>query len=121
MKAISNEMEYNAIVKRVNELLEIVTDENYNTIPEAVELDFLSNLIADYEEVHYPINPPSLQEIIKLRMYEMGLNQNKLSELLEVSPSRVSEYLSGKSEPTLSVARNISRKLNISATVVLGV
>jgi HTH-type transcriptional regulator/antitoxin HigA len=54
-------------------------------------------------------------------MYEMGINQMKLSELLEISPSRVSEYLTGKSEPTLSIARNISQKLNINASIVLGV
>lgn len=58
---------------------------------------------------------------IKLRMYEMGLTQTKLSELLNVSPSRVSEYLLGKCEPTLKVAREISRKLNIDANIVLGV
>jgi HTH-type transcriptional regulator/antitoxin HigA len=54
-------------------------------------------------------------------MYEMGINQTKLSELIGVSSSRVSEYLSGKSEPTLSAARNICRNLDISASVVLGV
>ena len=54
-------------------------------------------------------------------MYEMGLTQTKLSELLNVSPSRVSEYLSGKCEPTLKVAREIIRKLNIDANIVLGV
>ena len=54
-------------------------------------------------------------------MYEMGLNQIKLSELLGVSPSRVSEYLTGKSEPTLPVARNMCKKLNIDASVILGV
>ena len=86
-----------------------------------IELDLLSDLVADYEEAKYPIKEPELQEVIKLRMYEMGINQNKLSELLEVSPSRVSEYLTGKSEPTLSVARNMCRKLNISASIVLGV
>lgn len=53
-------------------------------------------------------------------MYEMGLTQTKLSELLNVSPSRISEYLSGKCEPTLKVAREISRKLNIDANIVLG-
>ena len=58
---------------------------------------------------------------IKLRMYEMGLTQTKLSELLNVSPSRVSEYFLGKCEPTLKVAREISRKLNIDANIVLGV
>ena len=63
----------------------------------------------------------SLVDAIKLRMYEMGLNQAKLSELLGVSPSRVSDYLTGRSEPTLKVARDISRKLNIDASIVLGV
>ena len=53
-------------------------------------------------------------------MYEMGLTQTKLSELLNVSPSRVSEYFLGKCEPTLKVAREISRKLNIDANIVLG-
>jgi HTH-type transcriptional regulator / antitoxin HigA len=50
-----------------------------------------------------------------------GLTLTKLSELLNVSSSRISEYLSGKCEPTLKVAREISRKLNIDANTVLGV
>jgi HTH-type transcriptional regulator/antitoxin HigA len=121
MKSISNETEYNAIVKRIDELLEIVTDENYSTLPEGIELDFLSALVEEYEERHYPIEQPSMVNVMKLRMYEMGINQNELSEILGVSPSRVSEYLNGKSEPTLPVARNISQKLDISASIVLGV
>jgi HTH-type transcriptional regulator/antitoxin HigA len=58
MKTISNETEYKAIVKRVGELLEIVTDENYNIIPEAIELDFLSELVEDYEKKYYPATVP---------------------------------------------------------------
>lgn len=58
---------------------------------------------------------------MKLRMYEMGLSQAKLSELLGVSPSHISDYFTGRSEPTLKVAREISRKLNIDANIVLGV
>ena len=61
-----------------------------------------------------------MADVIKLRMYEMGINQKSLSQLLEISPSRVSDYLTGKSEPTLQVAKNISQKLNINASVVLG-
>ena len=78
-----------------------------------IELDLLSGLVEEYEEEHYPIKTPTLIEAIKLRMYEMGLNQTKLSELLGVSTSRVSDYLTGRCEPTLKVAREISRKLNI--------
>jgi HTH-type transcriptional regulator/antitoxin HigA len=56
-----------------------------------------------------------------LRMYERGLNQKRLSELLGVSTSRVSEYLTGKSEPPLKTARDISQKLDIDPMIVLGV
>jgi len=61
MKSISNEIEYNAIVKRIDKLLEIVTDENYDTIPEAIELDFLSELVEEYENKYYPITPRSTE------------------------------------------------------------
>ena len=54
-------------------------------------------------------------------MYEMGLTQVNLAKLLKVSPSRISEYLSGKSEPTLKIAREISIQLGIDANIVLGV
>ena len=118
---IRNEKQYNAACARIEELLQIVGNDTPTDDINFIELDLLSDLVADYEEANFPVKEPELAEVIKLRMYEMGINQTKLSELLEVSPSRVSEYLNGKSEPTLAVARNISRKLSINASVVLGV
>lgn len=113
--------QYEVASGRIEELLKIVGNETSPNDKNFIELDFLSDLVADYEEEHFPIENPTLQEVIKLRMFEMGITQGKLSEILNVSPSRVSEYLTGKSEPTLKVAREISRKLNIDAAVVLGV
>jgi len=121
MTKIENELQYNWAVKRVEELLPLVDENTSLNDPNSIELELLSNLVADYSEEHFSLGEPSLSETIKLRMYEMGLNQIKLSEILEISPSRVSDYLTGKSEPTLPVARNISRKLNINASVVLGI
>jgi len=118
---IKNERQYNAACERIEELLKVVGNDTPASDKNFIELDLLSDLVADYEEACYPVKEPVLADVIKLRMYEMGINQMKLSELLEVSPSRVSEYLTGKSEPTLPVARNISRKLNINASIVLGV
>ena len=121
MAKIKTEKQYKGTTERIEELLKIVgndmpvDDKNY------IELDLLSDLVADYEEEYYPITAPTLVDTIKLRMYEMKLTQLKLSELLGISPSRVSEYLSGKSEPTLKVAREISKKLNIDANIVLGI
>lgn len=121
MAKIKSEKQYKAACARVEELLKVVSNETPTDDKNFLELDLISDLVADYEEEHFPIEAPSLVDVIKLRMYEMGLTQTKLSELLNVSPSRVSEYLSGKCEPTLKVAREMSRKLNIDANIVLGV
>lgn len=122
MAKIENEIQYEwAAVKRVEELLPLVTDDTPRTDPNSIELELLSNMVADYSEEHFAIGSPSLMDVIKLRMYEMGITQSGLAQLLGISPSRVSEYLSGKSEPTLKIGREISRKLHIDANIVLGV
>lgn len=121
MAKIQNETAYKAAMARIEELLPLVNDDTPLNDRNLIELDLLSELVSDYEDEHYQIKTPALVDVIKLRMYEMGLNQVKLSELLGVSTSRVSDYLTGRSEPTLKVARDISKKLNIDANVVLGV
>lgn len=121
MAKIENEVEHDAICQRVEELLPMTDDDTPLTDPRLIELNILSELVVEYEDEHYPIKTPSLVDVIKLRMYEMGINQAKLSELLGVSPSRISDYLTGRSEPTLKVARDLSLKLNIDANIVLGV
>lgn len=121
MARITNKTVYLATMERIEELLPLVDDNTPLDDKNLIELDLLSGLVEEYEDEYYPIKAPSLMEILKLRMYEMGINQNKLSELLQVSPSRVSDYLTGRSEPTLKVAREISRKLNIDPTIVLGI
>ena len=118
---IHTEKEYKAILERIEELLQNSDNIENQDTKGYVELNLLSNLVADYEELNYPIQKPSLTEVIKMRMAELGLNQKRLSELLGVSTSRVSEYLNGKSEPTLKVARKISKKLSIEPSIVLGV
>lgn len=121
MAKIKTEKQYKAACARIEELLRVVGNDTPTDDKNFLELDLISDLVADYEDEHYPIKTPSLVDVIKLRMYEMGINQTKLSELLGVSPSRVSDYLTGRCEPTLKIAREISRKLNIDADIVLGV
>ena len=120
MYKINNEKEFTAASARIEELLAVVNNDTDSNDKNLIELHILSSLVADYEEEKYPIERPTLAEVIKLRMFEMKLSQVKLSSLLGVSPSRISEYLTGKSEPTLKVAREISIKLNIDANIVLG-
>jgi HTH-type transcriptional regulator / antitoxin HigA len=118
---IKSEKEYNAIVERVEELLSNPDNIENPDAKGYVELNLLSDLVADYEEKYFPISSPTLSEALRMRMKERGLTQKSLSEYLGVSTSRISEYLNGKSEPTLKIAREISRKLDIEASIVLGV
>ena len=121
MAKIQNETAYKAAMERIEELLPLVDDDTPLSDKNLIELDLLSALVEEYKDEYYPIKTPSLVDIMKLRMYEMGLSQAKLSELLGVSPSRISDYFTGRSEPTLKVAREISKKLNIDANIVLGI
>ena len=121
MTGIENEIQYNCAMERIEELLKVVNNDTPVNDKNSIELVLLSNLVADYEDIHYPVGKPTLVEILKLRMYEMGITQHKLASILGMNPSKVSEILSGKSEPTLKQARKMSQKLNISPNVVLGV
>lgn len=121
MAKITNELEHEVASARIEELLNKVDENTPDNNKYLIELNMISDLVGEYEEEYFPIKTPSLIDVMKLRMYEMKLNQIKLSEILGVSPSRVSEYLTGKSEPTLKVAREISKKLNIDSNIVLGV
>ena len=121
MTKIENQAQYEWAVNRVERLLLLVDDNTPLNDPNSIELELLSNLVADYSEEHYALGEPTLVDMLKLRMYEMGLNQKSLSKLIGVSPSRLSDYISGKCEPTLKVAREINRKLNIDANIILGV
>lgn len=121
MVKINSEKEYLVVCERIEELLKLVDNKTPTMDKNFIELNLLSDIVADYEDENMPIHPPTLIETIQLRMYEKGLNQKKLSELIGVSTSRVSEYLSGKAEPPLKVARTISKKLDIDPAIVLGV
>jgi len=119
MARIKDEKRYQIILKRVESLMEIVTEETPPTDTNYVELDLLADLVEEYEIEHYPVGQPTLPEILKLRMYELQLTQKSLAELLGISAPRVSEYLSGKSEPTLPIARKMRHNLNIDANLIL--
>lgn len=47
--------EYEAALKRIDELLPRVTDGTPDSDPNLIELLKVSNIIEEYEDVHYPI------------------------------------------------------------------
>jgi HTH-type transcriptional regulator/antitoxin HigA len=120
MAKINTEIQYEKALERVDELLRVVDNETNENDKNYIELDLLSDLVAEYEEKYFPVEKPSLPDIIRLRMAELKISQKKLATILNVSPSRISEYLSGKSEPTLKIARLLRDELKIDADIILG-
>ena len=55
MEKIQNEKQYEAAMSRINELLTIVNEDTPEDDARNIELILLSNLVADYEDEHYPI------------------------------------------------------------------
>lgn len=122
MAQIKTGKEYEAAMARIDELLPLTwADGIPDDSIENIELNLLSDLVAEYEDVHYPIGKPTLIDILKLRMYEMGLSQKAIAALLGISEPRMSEIMHGRTEPSLSLARAMSQKLDIEPSIVLGV
>jgi HTH-type transcriptional regulator / antitoxin HigA len=99
--------------------LKVVNSNTPKDNPALMELITLSDIVEDYENIHFPIGTPSLKDVIELRMFEMKLKQKDLAGLLETSTSRISEYLNGKRDITIEIARLLHKKLNIDSDIIL--
>ena len=112
---------YETALARIEELLPNITDNTSSSDHRSIELKIMSDIVIEYEKTHFPIGMPSLAAVMRLRLEEEQMSQRAFAGKIGVSPSRVSEYLTGKSEPTLKIARAISQLLNIEPSIVLGV
>lgn len=115
-----NRQQYEYALARIEELLPITPETMPATDPLMVELTLLSELVEQYERVHYPIGTPSVADLIRSALSECALSQRQLAEAIGVSPSRISDYLSGRSEPSLRHARLLCQTLHIPAEAMLG-
>ena len=113
--SVRNEREYNAAVKRLNELLDEIGDNERN--PLYGLLDTLGTLIEIYEEEHYQIPDATGAEVLRFLMEEHGLTQSDLSEV--GSQGVVSEILNGKRELNVRQIRFLAEKFKVSSAVFL--
>ena len=118
MEITKNQYEY--ALNRIEALLPVVTDETPLSDPASIELEIVSDIVETYEKLHYPIEKPTIGELISLSIEEKGMSQKQLASELGVSPSRVSEYINGKAEPTLRIARALCTVLGIAPAAILG-
>lgn len=112
--------QYEYALDRIEELLPLVTDSTPANDKNALELTIVSDVVEEYEKLHYPISKPSIGNLITLSIEEKGWTQKQLAAEIGVSPSRISDYISGRAEPTLRIARALCTVLGIAPAAMLG-
>ena len=112
--------QYQYALNRIEELLPLVTDETPACDKNAIELALVSETVIEYETKHYPIGKPSIAELISMSLEEKGFTQRALAKEIGVSPSRISDYITGRAEPTLKTARLLCLTLGISPAAMMG-
>ena len=115
IKPIKNNAQYESSLSRIYTLMQ--KDLKVNS-PESDELEILSILVKEYENVHFPMPKPKPLEAIKFRLEQKGMTESELSEILG-HRSRKSEILSGKRKLSLAMIRKLNEMLNIPAEVLI--
>ena len=112
--------QYEFALARIEELLPIVDDKTTVTDRNAVELVLLSEVVIEYESIHFPIEKPTIAELMELALEERKMTQRELAKEIGVSPSRINDFMTGRAEPSLKIAKRICLTLGITASAMLG-
>jgi HTH-type transcriptional regulator / antitoxin HigA len=85
---------------------------------EETYLDALSDLLAAYEDVHYPIAPANDAEMLKFLMDAKGVDKGTLQRQSGVPGSTIGEILAGKKSLTPSLVRILSDYFQVNPSVL---
>ena len=120
MRKDLDRMRYEYALSRVEALLPLAGEDMPADDPVAMELAIMSDFVIAYEKEHYPIGKPTVAQLIQLSLEEKGITQKQLAQEIGVSPTRINDYVSGRAEPTLKIARLLCTTLGIAPALLLG-
>ena len=119
MSKITKE-QYEFALQRIEELLPLVGDNTPTNARNSIELTLMSDTVIEYEKEHFPIGKPTVAQLIEMSLEDKKMSQKQLALEIGVSPSRISDYVSGRAEPTLKIARLLCQVLNITPAAMMG-
>jgi len=117
-KQIKSKEAYEITMKEIDELMR-KGESNLN--PKQKErLRTMAEAAEQYEDTYDPLPlPESLPEMIRMRMFQMHLNQSFVAKLLGVSDTKFSLIMSGKQKPDVYFIKAIHSKLKVDANLIL--
>jgi HTH-type transcriptional regulator/antitoxin HigA len=81
-------------------------------------LDALSDLVASYEDAHYPIAPASDADMLRHLMEAKGITQADLHRDTGLAKSSISEVLAGKKTFSRQMIRTLADYFKIDASLL---
>jgi HTH-type transcriptional regulator/antitoxin HigA len=87
-------------------------------VGEEMYLDALSELIAAYEDDHYPIKPASDADMLRHLMEARGVTQAELSRDTAIPKSTISEILAGKKPLSRQTIRKFADYFQVDVTLL---
>lgn len=113
IKPIRSEADHEAALRRIEELWGAPPDS-----AEGDELDVLATLTEAYERERYPVDLPGPIEAIRFRLEQTGKDFHALVGVIG-QRTRVYEVMRGARPLSLNMIRNLHRKLEIPADILI--
>jgi HTH-type transcriptional regulator/antitoxin HigA len=126
-KKIENRQEYDEVMAKIEVILNKSTQNGGSESLSKKELDTLEalSLMAEEYEDSIPLmpikKPTTLKEMIRFKMFELNIKQKQLAKMLDISESRISELLNGKTKLNIKLAKKLHKELDIDADFLLDV
>ncbi len=81
-------------------------------------LDALSDLVATYEDEHYPIEPASDADMLRHLLEARGITQAQLNRETSIPKSTISEVLAGKKPFSRQMIHKLSTYFGVDVSVL---
>ena len=88
------------------------------SVGEEMYLDALSDLIAAYEDTHYPIEPASDADMLRHLMEAKGVTQAELHRDTGLAKSSVSEVLAGRKAFSRQMIRKLADYFKVDVSIL---
>ena len=115
--------EFEIAEKKMHNLLAIATQKGgfeKLTKKESSELDKYTQLVKDFEDIHYSVPmPETLQGLLELKMYERKIRQKEMAKMLHVTDTKFSEIMHNKRKPNISFLKALNEILGIDGNLLL--
>jgi HTH-type transcriptional regulator / antitoxin HigA len=117
-KGIQSKEAYELTMKTIDGLMR-KGEKNLNA-KELKTLEALAAAAEVYEDTFEPLpTPTSLPDMIRMKLYQLRINQHLAAQLLGVSNAKFSLIMNGKQRPDIVFVKAVHEKLELDANLIL--